>query len=67
MSKVSVKARSGNMKKASDRQRTKNFQDRHVSSMDRIKRRETSSVPSACDDPLGFANASILMAMQQSR
>ena len=64
MPKVSVKGRSGRLKKTSDNQRTRTFKDRHENAL--FKDRH-ASLPSANDDPLGNSNTNILMLIQNSR
>jgi len=64
MSNVSVKGRQSRLKKTSDRQRTINFKSRHDSFL--FKDRH-ASLPSANDDPLGYSNTNILMAIQKNR
>jgi len=67
MSKQKTKARSGCLKKASDRTRARSYRDRHAETQSRIRQpgfRHANPGPSALDDPLGSQNAKVLLAMQ---
>ena len=61
MSNVSVKARSGRIKKTSDRQRAASFRIRHIH---QVTNGYHASLTCKHDDPLGASNANILLAMQ---